>query len=298
MRPLYLIDSSIYIFRAWFAVSDSVIDAHGRPNNAFTGFFDFTMRFLNEVRPRHVVFTFDESLESSFRNEIYPSYKANREPTPAELKRQFVHCRQLISALGISTIASPTYEADDLIGTLASIANQNGQAVVVVSGDKDLTQVLGDNDLWWDYAKRRRLDAQGVIDALGVAPEQVPDLLALSGDATDNIPGVPGIGAVTAAKLISHFGSVEELLASVDELVLLQGLRGASRISGLIREHAETARLSKKLTQICTTVPLPDDFRTTVNQPDLAAYNQLATELGMKAYRRSLFLDCARAMHS
>ena len=296
MKPLYLIDSSIYIFRAWFAVSDNVVDAQGRPSNAFMGFFDFTMRFLNEVRPRHVVFAFDESLESSFRNEIYPSYKANRDPVPEELKLQFSYCQRLIRSLGISVVSSPRYEADDLIGTLASMAGQNGQPVVIVSGDKDLTQLLGDNDVWWDYARRRRLDARGVVDAFGVRPEQIADLLALAGDPSDNIPGVPGIGLVTAAQLIAHFGTVEAVLDGIEEVTSLKQLRGASRIGGLVNEHAETARLSRKLAEICTTVPLPEGLSAAVGPSDLQSYERLAEELGMRDYRRALFLRCANAM--
>lgn len=298
MKPLYLVDASIYIFRAWFSVSDSVVDGRGRPSNAFMGFFDFTLRFLNEVRPRQVVFTFDESLETSFRNEIYPAYKANRDPAPEDLKRQFAHCQRLIEALGVSGVSSSRYEADDLIGTLASMASRNGQPVVIVSGDKDLTQLLSENDVWWDYAKRRRLDARDVFEWLGVTPKQVPDLLALAGDSSDNVPGVPGIGPVTAARLISHFGSMENVLQRVDELASLKGLRGTKRIGKLIREHAETARLFRKLTEICTTAPLPEGFHANVGRPDPQAYDRLSEEMGMKPYRRTLFLDCARGMQS
>ena len=246
---VYLIDASIYIFRAWFSVPDSLTSSAGEPINAVQGFAGFLAGFLSEVRPDHVAVVFDESLTTSFRYDIYSAYKANREPAPPELKRQFEMCRLLVAVLGLAGYSSDRYEADDLIGTLAEGLRPKGFSIEILSADKDLAQLVEDNDVLWDYTGNRRHASADIPKLLGVRPGQVADWLALSGDAVDNIPGVPGIGAKTAAALLAAFGSLDGLYADLDA-VSRCGIRGAARISRLLGEHEDTARLARELTGI------------------------------------------------
>ncbi|MFZ0488209.1 MAG: 5'-3' exonuclease H3TH domain-containing protein, partial [Arenicellales bacterium] len=210
-RTIYLIDASIYIFRSWFSLPDTLTASDGAPVNAVYGFMRFLTEFFETVRPSNVMVAFDQSLTTSFRNELYPEYKANRDPAPPELKVQLEACERLVESLGISCLKHPRFEADDLIASVAVLARENGYKVVVVSGDKDLSQVVHEGDLWWDYARNRKLDMRGVYELFGVWPNQIKDFLALVGDAVDNIPGVPGIGPKTASRLLRVFRDVDQL---------------------------------------------------------------------------------------
>jgi 5'-3' exonuclease len=248
-RRVYLVDASIYIFRAYYSVPDSLTNAAGDPINALHGFAGFLAGFLQEVNPAHVAVVFDESLTTSFRNDIYPDYKANREPPPDDLKQQFAWCRQLIDALGLAAWSSDRLEADDLIGTLAARLRSKGFAAVILSADKDLAQLLEADDMVWDYARNRKHRHADVRQWLGVDAHQVADWLALTGDTVDNIPGIPGIGAKTAAALLGKFESLERLYAELDT-VSETGLRGAARVQKLLETHADTTRLARQLTGI------------------------------------------------
>lgn len=293
--PVYLIDASIYVFRAWFSVPDTVADPAGQPINALVGFFDFLTRFLRHIQPRRIVVAFDESLEQSYRNEIYPAYKANREPAPVALKRQFAHCRRLAEAFGIGAVSHPKFEADDLIGTVAARERAAGRQIVIITGDKDLAQLVESDDLWWDYTKNRKLDADGIARHFGVAPARIPDLLALAGDAVDNIPGIPGIGPQTAKRLLQRFDSLENVLACADEIAELD-LRGAARIADLVAGFAETARLSRKLSAIHCETPLEDGFDAGLRPPDADAFAALAEEAGFSPFRHRQYKDGLRAL--
>jgi len=248
---VYLIDASIYIFRAYFSVPDTLTNNEGQSINALHGFAGFLAEFLEKEKPRHVAVAFDESLTTSFRNEIYPAYKANREPPPEELRLQFGFCRQLVQSLGLPDFSSDCYEADDLIGTLAERMREQGFSVVILSADKDLAQLLEEGDLLWDYARHRKHHYEGVSDWLGVSAGQVADWLALAGDSVDNIPGVPGIGAKTAAALLAEFDSLENIYEQIDAVADLK-IRGAARVQRLLREHKEDALLARRLTGIVT----------------------------------------------
>jgi 5'-3' exonuclease len=248
-RGVYLIDASIYIFRAWYSVPDSLYNQDGMPINALHGFAAFLGSFLEQADPGHVAVVFDESLTSSFRNRIYPDYKANRESPPAGLQQQFAWCRELVGHLGLAQFASDTYEADDLIGTLAARLRCPDVPVVILSADKDLAQLLEPGDLFWDFSRNRRYACAEVPAWLGVEAGQVADWLALTGDSVDNIPGIPGIGAKTAAALLGHFGSLAEIYNQVESVAELP-LRGAARIQRLLQEHRDTAMLARQLTGI------------------------------------------------
>lgn len=252
---LFLVDASLYVFRAWHSMPNEFHDTEGWPTNAVHGFARFLLELLERVRPQHIAIAFDEALDSCFRNAIYPAYKANRESAPEELKRQFVHCRTLCRALGLSVLAHSQYEADDLIGSAVHATRPHGFRSVIVSADKDLSQLLGDHDEQWDYARGLRWGASGVPERHGVEARQIADYLALTGDAIDNIPGVPGIGAKTAAALLTHFGTLDALLARVEEVPFLR-LRGAASTAAKLRQHREQALLCRQLTTIALDAPL------------------------------------------
>ena len=254
---LHLVDASMYVFRAWHSMPDEFRDADGWPTNAVHGFARFLLDLLERERPLHIAIAFDEALDSCFRNALYPAYKANRDPAPQELKRQFAYCKSLCATLGLAVLAHRDYEADDLIGSALALARLDGFRGVIVSADKDLSQLLGTGDEQWDFARGARWGMAGVKARQGVHAHQVADYLALCGDAVDNIPGVPGIGAKTAAVLLAHFGSLDELLARVDEVAFLR-FRGAAQAAARLREHREQALLCRRLSTIALDAPLAD----------------------------------------
>jgi DNA polymerase-1 len=269
---VYLIDASIYIFRAYFSVPDTLTNNEGQLINALHGFAGFLAEFLEREKPRHVAVAFDESLTTSFRNDIYPDYKANRESPPEELRLQFGFCRKLVQSLGLPDFSSEHYEADDLIGTLAQRMREQGFPVVILSADKDLAQLLEEGDILWDYARQRKHHYEGVSDWLGVRAGQVADWLALAGDSVDNIPGVPGIGAKTAAALLAEFDSLQEIYEQIDAVAGLK-IRGAARVQRLLQEHKEDAMLARRLTGIVTDADMKSDvqdlLRRSVSEDEL-----------------------------
>lgn len=256
--PLYLVDASLYVFRAWHSMPpDGFHDGDGWPTHAVHGFARFLADLLERERPRHIAIAFDEALDSCFRNALYPAYKANRAPAPLELKRQFAYCKALCAALGLPVLAHREYEADDLIGSALALARGDGFRGVLVSADKDLSQLLGEGDEQWDYARGQRWGAAGVKARQGVHAHQVADFLALCGDAVDNIPGVPGVGSKTAAVLLAHFGSLDALLERIDEVAFLR-LRGAATVAARLREHREQVLLYRQLSTIACDAVLTD----------------------------------------
>lgn len=254
---LHLVDASMYVFRAWHSMPDEFHDADGWPTNAVHGFARFLLELLERERPRHIAIAFDESLDSCFRNAIYPAYKANRDPAPPELRRQFAWCKALCKAVGLVTLAHTDYEADDLIGTAVHVGRRDGFRSVIVSADKDLSQLLQAQDEQYDFAKGVRWSADGVKARHGVHAHQIADYLALTGDAVDNIPGITGIGAKSAAILLAHFQSLDALLARIDEVPFLR-LRGAAGMATRLREQREHALLWRQLTTIALDAPLPE----------------------------------------
>ncbi|HET9189673.1 MAG TPA: 5'-3' exonuclease H3TH domain-containing protein [Rudaea sp.] len=256
MQTVHLIDASLYIFRAWHSMPPEFVDADGAPVNAVHGFTRFLCDFLERAQPTHIAVAFDESLTSSFRNAIYPAYKANRELPPAELKVQFDYCKRVAAAFGLCVLRDTQYEADDLIGSALTLARAHGMRSVIVSADKDFGQLIGDHDEQWDFSKDQRWDAHGVKQRLGVRPDQVADFLGLTGDAVDNIPGVPGVGAKTAAQLLANFDSLDALYARIEEVPYLR-LRGAGQTYVRLKEHRAQAMLSRALASIVLDAPVP-----------------------------------------
>lgn len=271
-RPtLHLVDASLYVFRAWHSMPDQWHDADGWPVNAVHGFARFLMELLERERPQHIVVAFDEALDSCFRNTLYPQYKANRPPAPDELKRQFAYVKALCQALGLHTLAHGEYEADDLIGSALHAVRAQGFRGVIVSADKDLAQLLGEHDEQYDFGRGQRWGLDGVKARHGVHAHQIADYLALAGDAIDNIPGIQGIGAKSAAVLLSHFGNLDALLERVDEVAFLR-LRGAAGMALRLREQREHALLWRRLTTVAVDAPLP---------PDAAPFHRLAADAAM-----------------
>jgi len=279
LPPVYLVDASVYIFRAWFSVPDEFTNARGEPTNAAYGFCGFLCSLLEQTSARHIAVAFDESLTTSYRNEIYPAYKANREPAPQELKRQFLWARAIAQAMGINCFADPHYEADDLIGTLAKHWRGRGHPICLVSSDKDLAQLVGDGDQWWDFARNLKLNAAQIEQKFGVAPGQVADFLALTGDSVDNIPGVPGVGPKSASALLRHFGNLDAIYQRLEEIPFLS-IRGAGSLHRKIADNRSAAELARRLTLIHTEVPsalaAPETARSAV---DAAGINRLFDDL-------------------
>ncbi|MGA9335081.1 MAG: 5'-3' exonuclease H3TH domain-containing protein [Rudaea sp.] len=287
MPTLHLIDASLYVFRAWHAVPAQFHDGDGAPVNAVYGFTRFLCDFLERAKPTHLVVAFDESLTSSFRNAIYPQYKANRELPPAELKTQFDYCKQVAAALGLCVLSDTQYEADDLIGSAVQTARAHRFRSVIVSADKDFGQLIDSDDEQWDFSRDLRWDRRGVKQRLGVHPDQVADFLALTGDAVDNIPGVPGIGAKSAATLLAHFGTLDALYARIEEIPFLR-LRGAGQAYVRLKQYRDQAMLSRALTGIALDAPVPTSVDGMLRQTaDLLALDALLERLRFGPLTRS-----------
>jgi 5'-3' exonuclease len=274
----YLIDASVYVFRAYYSMPDDMVDGDGNPINALYGFCRFLGDFIEQVNPEHVAVAFDESLTTSFRTTIYPEYKANREPAPEELKRQFSQCRRFSEALGLMNCADPQYEADDLIGTLVEHGRRNGRPSTIVTRDKDLAQLLTKEDVFWDFAGKGKIGYDKVPEVFGVWPEQIADFLALAGDSVDNIPGVPGVGKKTAGALLGHFGSLDDIYDNLDKVHEVE-VRGAKTLGAKLETHKDAAILARRLTGIACDAPIEDpESKLRRAKPDLGAINALFDE--------------------
>ena len=280
MKQLYLIDASIYIFRAWFSMDEGITDRQGNPVNAVYGFAHFLAQLLEKTQATHLAVCFDESLSASFRNKIYADYKANRDPAPPELALQFQQCRQLCRAVGIKEMASKRYEADDLIGSLAQRFGNKNTQVIIVSRDKDLVQLLKRGDLFWDFAEDRHLDHKQAAVHFGVRPDQMIDFLALAGDSVDNIPGVRGIGKKTAQHLLNHFQTLDDLYASLDQVPAMN-MRAAKRAYELLRQQRDMAYLSRQLTQIKCDINLKVQQQDLQWMPDIKKTERYFKKLGI-----------------
>ncbi len=252
---IYLVDGSGYIFRAFHALPP-LTRADGTPVGAVLGFTNMLIKLLKEQSPDYLVVVFDAARES-FRNEIYPAYKANRQETPPELIPQFSLIREACEAFDVPFVEKEGFEADDLIATYAH--SQPGE-VTIVSSDKDLMQLVGGAVKMLDPIKNRLIGIQEVEEKFGVPPEKVVDVQALAGDSTDNVPGVPGIGIKTAAELILNYGNLENLLSRAEEI------KQPKRREALIN-HAEDARISKKLVTLKDDVPGTESLETFAVKP-------------------------------
>jgi 5'-3' exonuclease len=254
MRPtVHLIDASPYIFRAFFALRQPIAAPDGRDVSAVYGFAGFLVRFLREETPTHLAVAFDRSLTTSFRNDFFPAYKANRPLPPDDLVAQLDDCERVAAALGATVLGDTRYEADDFLATLAARVRAEADTVVV-SNDKDLAQLVGSGVTWFDFARGVRYDAAAVEEKFGVPPARIPDLLGLAGDAVDNIPGVRGVGAKTAVALVQALGPIEAIYADLDAVAKLP-IRGAASVRERLARHRDDALLSKRLATAATDAP-------------------------------------------
>jgi DNA polymerase-1 len=278
---IYLIDASVFVWRSYHSVPIALVDLDGNPVNALHGFGRFLGDLIERVRPSHIAVAFDATLSGSFRTRLFPAYKANRDPAPADLKKQFGLCRYLCEALGITSFASGEYEADDVVGTLATRMRAAGQNVTLVTRDKDLAQLIRPGDEYWDYIGELRFRYDQIADRFGVLPERMACFLALTGDAVDNIPGVPGVGRKTASMLFRHFESLAHLYDDLERVLKLKQLRNPGFVCGQLRDHRESAFLARQLTEIACDVPIDADLdRLARRQPDLDALNDFYDAVG------------------
>ena len=282
MATAHLVDASPYIFRAWFSLPATITDPAGRPVAAVHGFADFLLRLIREEAPTHLAVAFDGSLTTSFRNEIYPPYKAQRDLPPAELEAQLDDCRELAAALGAASFIDERYEADDLIATLCGGLLDDGHGAVVVSSDKDLCQLVGKRVELLDFARGERYDADRVRRKFGVRPDQIADLLGLAGDPVDNIPGIRGIGPKTAAALLAEFDDLEAVYAALDRVPDLP-LRGARSVARRLEAGRDEAFLSRRLARLAADAPAAADAAALEYAgADRAATRRLLERLGSR----------------
>ncbi|WP_136523836.1 DNA polymerase I [Geomonas ferrireducens] len=288
-ETLYLLDGSSYIYRAYFAIRH-LSSPNGFPTNALYGFTQMLLKVMKDRAPAHVAVIFDAG-KHTFRNELFPAYKATRSAMPEDLAQQIAPIKQMVRAFNIPALELPGWEADDIIGTIAKKAESAGLDCVVVTGDKDLMQIVTEHVTLLDTMKEKSFGIPDVIEKFGVEPARVVDVLALWGDTSDNIPGVPGVGEVTAKKLLQEYRTLDELLERAGEV---KGKTGERLV-----EFADQARLCRTLATIDCDVPIEydiDDFAVT--PPDNRRLAALFREYGfatlLKDLTSSPTLSCER----
>ena len=278
-KTLYLIDGSAYIYRAFFALP-ALNNSQGLQTNAILGFTTMLLKILRERKPDGLVVAFDEK-GPTLRHTEFKAYKAQRPPMPEGMSAQIPYIHRVVDALNIPAVRQAGYEADDLIGTLAHQAEQAGFDVVIVTGDKDMFQLLTPHVRMYDPVKDKWLGEAECLERFGVEPARVVEIMGLMGDATDNIPGVKGIGEKTAMKLIAQFGTIEELLHRVEEV-------SPPRIKALLIEQADNARLSRRLATIQLDSPVTFDPMTYhIKPPHQDQIIDLLRELGFTSLLKS-----------
>ena len=291
---VYLLDGSSYIFRAFFALP-ALSNASGLPTNAVYGFTTMTVKLLKTYRPDYLAVALDAGRET-FRNRIYQEYKSNRPEAPLDLIPQFPYIRKVLEAMKVAVVEREGYEADDLIATLAKRLSERGAQVVIVSGDKDLMQLVGDGVRLLDTGKDKWIGLQEVREKFGVEPDKVIEVMGLMGDSTDNIPGVRGVGEKTAIALIQRYHSIENLFSHLDDLDQ-SGLKGVERIRKALLAGKEAAFLSRTLATVKSDVPIRlelDDLR--YQGWDKQKLQALFSELGFTHLVKALESQNANAL--
>jgi DNA polymerase I len=278
-RELFLIDGNSLVYRAFFALPETIATSKGVPTNAIFGFASMLVKILTEYGPKTTLVVWDAG--ASGRKEISAEYKADRKARPDLLTEQWPHMEPLVEAFGYRNIKVPGYEADDVIATLARQARERGIEVMVVTGDRDSFQLIEDGVRVMATSRgiteTKIYDHDAVVDRYGIPPEKIPDFYGLKGDTSDNIPGVPGIGDKTASELLQRFGDLETVLASVDEI------SGAKRKENLTN-HAEDARVSKQLATAIRDVDVEIDFTACfADAPDRSRLREFFREFELRA---------------
>jgi 5'-3' exonuclease len=296
-KTAWLIDSNIYVYEAWSYYKSPIKDQDGHPIQAVIGFLHFVYHLLMKERPAVIAFAFDEKLKHSHRKALYPAYKANRKPTPPELLVQFKYCRDFLDSLGLYQGSNHFYEADDLIGTWTRQLREQGYKLNLVSADKDLLQLIEQDDYWWSYQKNYKHNVKSFHKRFRIYPYQVADQLALAGDKSDNIPGIDGIGMSTAAKLLRKFGSIDEIFAQQNDIHKMQ-IHGAKQIQNAIIEHHDIIRLAQKLSVIKCDIAEVDSKnilqKRTINYP---AFSKLCQQLQLPEERQTQWFNLIEALY-
>jgi len=278
-KTVFLIDGSAYIYRAYHAIRN-LSNSRGTPTNAVFGFTNMMLKLMEEKKPEFLAVMFDVK-GPTFRHEIYKEYKANRPPVPDDLIVQIPLIKDIVRGMNLTIYEKQGFEADDLIGTLSTLAQEKAFGVVMVTGDKDFMQLVTDDAFIWDPMKNATMDKNTVREKFGVAPDKVVDVMGLSGDASDNIPGVPGIGPKTATALIREFGSMENLFDNLDAVTKKK------QKENLI-QYKDQAFLSRKLVTINTAAPIlfsPDALK--VRPPDETRLSELFKEFEFRQLQKS-----------
>ncbi|MGE5624452.1 MAG: DNA polymerase I [Bacillota bacterium] len=285
--PLVLVDGSSYLYRAFYGLPP-LTSPDGEPTGAIYGVANMLKRLMADVEPEHVAVVFDAS-GKTFRDEIFEHYKAHRPPMPDDLRSQVEPLNELVQALGFPLLQIPGVEADDVIGTLAKQGMKQGMKVLISTGDKDMAQLVEGKDITLiNTMTNTRLDRDGVKEKFEVWPEQIIDYLALVGDTSDNIPGVPGIGPKTAAPLLSHFGTLEKLYTNLEKVPEVE-VRGAKQLPPKLEAHKDKAFLSRELATIRCDVELPlGPGDLAMRPPDKEHLQELYNRFGFKSWLRAL----------
>ncbi|MEA2331957.1 MAG: polymerase [Thermoleophilaceae bacterium] len=278
-RELFLIDGNSLVYRAFFALPESIATSKGQPTNAIFGFASMLVKIISEYGVKPTLVVWDAGM--SGRKEIYPDYKGHREQKPDLLSEQWPYMHPLVDSFGYENVKVPGYEADDVIATLAGKAREHGIDVMVVTGDRDLFQLIEPGVRIMATGRgitdTKIYDRQAVVDRYGIPPELVPDFVGLKGDTSDNIPGVPGIGDKTASQLLQDWGDLEGVLSNIESI------SGAKRKENLT-EHAENARISKQLATAVRDVELDIDFdRVIAREPDRSRLRETFREFELRA---------------
>lgn len=284
-EQIILIDGSYFLFRAYHAIREPLQTKDGRTTHAIFGVLNMLRSLQKEYQPTRLAVVLDAK-GKTFRNEMYAEYKANRPPMPDDLRTQQEYLKQIIPALGITLLSVPGVEADDVLGTLANAASKQGFHTLIVSSDKDLAQLVNPQVEMLDTMKKIRLDADGVMQKFGVPPERIVDFLALMGDSSDNIPGIPKVGAKTAAKWLTEFGSLAQIVARAAEI--------AGAVGESLRDNLQQLELSQQLATIRCDLKLDvqlDDFL--LQPPDTEKLRALYTDLEFNSWLKQLDNDQA-----
>jgi DNA polymerase-1 len=286
---LYLIDGNSYVYRAYYAIK-GLSNSKGLPTNAIYGFTNMLLKIMREKKPDGLAISFDSPVPTE-RHRIYEDYKAQRPEAPGELIGQIPHIRRMISAFRIKIFEMPGYEADDILGTIARKAESEGADVFIVTGDKDMLQLVDRKVKIYDPMKDKVLDEEFIKDKFGVGPGRITEFMALTGDAVDNIPGIKGVGEKTARELLSEFDSLEDLLNNPDRIK-------KDKLRALVAENADIVRLSKRLATLDTSVPVDanvEEFR--LQEPDWPSLLSLLQEFEFGSLMKLIPSGATRELH-
>ncbi|MEM0910126.1 MAG: DNA polymerase I [Pseudomonadota bacterium] len=280
--PLILVDGSSYLFRAFHGLPP-LTNSKGQDTGAIYGVINMLKSLVKEYSPSHVAVVFDAK-GKTFRDDIFPEYKANRPPMPVELSSQIAPLHEIVEAMGFTLVIEPKVEADDVIGTIAKKASEQGQHCIISTGDKDMAQLVNEHVTLINTMTRTTLDVAGVEEKFGVAPDLIIDFLALKGDKVDNIPGVPSVGDKSAVAMLNGIGGIHEIYNNLEKITALS-FRGSKSMAAKMEEHKEQALLSYKLATIVTDLNLTltkDDFL--LKTPDKAKLKKLFAEFEFKKW--------------